>query len=109
MTGQICDLIIFYIREDKQVLCFVELKGTELENAAKQIRNIHQHLRQSLRQSVQFESFRQIEWKACILQGHSAPTNKIAQKSAMGHLGQAFEKDKIIITRNSDLGQFLRR
>jgi hypothetical protein len=109
LLGENCDLIIFYIRKNKRVVCFVELKGTELEKAAKQIKNIHQHLEQFLRQSLQSAFFEQVEWKACIRQHQSAPTNKIEQKQAITYLEQAFERDKITITRNSDLGQFLRR
>ena len=36
---KICDLIVFYAKENERIICFVELKGSKLGTAVEQVTN----------------------------------------------------------------------
>ncbi len=101
--GVICDLVVFYARQDseKKVICLVELKGSDVKHAARQIKSVHQHFSKSLRQHVRW-----IDWRACIYMGGSAHKD---MKKVRLELEKTFGKGNVSITRESDLGSFLRR
>ena len=60
----ICDLVVFHTRKgnDKKVICLVELKGSNVKHAAKQVTNTYQHFCRSLARPL----LQRIDWKACI-------------------------------------------
>ncbi len=102
IKGPLCDLLILYSRRDKTTLCLVELKGKNLKHAVEQLSNTFHALRSKLRKPLAD----QIVWKACIRQqGHSPKETKHLRKT----LEQTFSaKSNVLITRNRDIGQFLR-
>jgi hypothetical protein len=105
ITGAICDLIVSYARQSKEVLCLVESKGKDLEHAAEQVINTCQHLWRYLEQVLEAKSFQRIEWRAYIRQHGSAPT--LRMRRAKARL-EAFSKfSKCAVSRNPDLGRFL--
>jgi len=99
----ICDLVVFHTHRDndKKVICLVELKGSDVKHAAKQVINTYQHFRKSLARPL----LQRIDWKACIYLKGSAPkeTKKVRQD-----LEKTFGRGKVNITSESDLGRFLR-
>ncbi|HFD38750.1 MAG TPA: hypothetical protein ENJ31_02700 [Anaerolineae bacterium] len=101
--GAICDLAVFYVPSDRDrnILCLVELKGSELDRAAEQIRNTYRALSSRLRPHAQ-----QVEWKAYILEHGSAP--KLKRRRARETLQQILGKKAFAIKRDRDLGAFLR-
>jgi hypothetical protein len=107
IIGAICDLIVTYIRETRESLCLVESKGKNLEHAVEQIINTWRYLSQYLAQVLEAESFRQLEWMAYIYQHGSAPSQKT--KKAHAELKASGQFSHFAISRNPDLGQFLRR
>lgn len=63
-SDKICDCIFFYSREGgpENVVCLVELKGTNIDEAAEQILSTYQHLKAKLTA----QHFKKITWKAFI-------------------------------------------
>jgi hypothetical protein len=104
---KVCDYLVFYARknEQKKVLCFVEMKGTRLEDATEQIIKSYQHINELLRSSS-FQQLQYILWKAYICTDGQAP--KEIQKCS-NQLKRAFGKNNYSIARASDLGPLLRR
>ena len=110
IVGAICDCVVYYVKGDKKVLGLVELKGSNLDRALDQIMNTFQCLRQSLRACTLRRDcrpcFLQIDWRAYVHIHGSAPRNT---KQASRLLTQAFGKAKFAITRERNLGSFLRQ
>ncbi|NLZ30767.1 MAG: hypothetical protein GX885_08535, partial [Methanomicrobiales archaeon] len=73
VEGPICDLIIFYSPHDSKdctkVLCFAELKGTDVRRALDQIRSTYQAVKDKVPPNYRDE----IRWKGYILMRGSAP------------------------------------
>ena len=109
IVGAICDCVVYYIKGDKKVLCLVELKGSNVDHAVEQIMNTFQYLKQSLEACTLRREcrscFLQIDWRAYVYVHGSVPRNT---KQASRFLTEAFRKTKFAITRERDLGSFLR-
>lgn len=102
--GEICDLVVFYAHRDnsEKVICLVELKGSDVKHAARQVKNVYQHFRKSLaRQLVP-----RVDWRAFIYMKGKAPKEI---KEVRLELEDIFGKGKVSITRDSDLGSLLRK
>jgi len=41
---KICDLIVFYAKENERIICFVELKGGDIKTAKEQVINTYTYL-----------------------------------------------------------------
>ncbi|MFP5273553.1 hypothetical protein [Coleofasciculus sp.] len=98
----ICDLIVFYAKDNQRMICFVELKGSDLGRAVKQVCNTDKFLRQKLNES---SSFSNLTAKAFIkLKGSIPQEHRRYQEELIKHFGdQNFD-----IGRTTDFGQFLR-
>jgi len=107
ISGAICDLSVTFIREAKESLCLVESKGKNLEHAVEQIVNTWRYLFQYLAQVLGAESFKQLERMAYIYQHGSAPSQRT--KKARAELEAFGQFSHFAISRNPDLGQFLRK
>jgi hypothetical protein len=113
ISGPICDLIVFYRneRENRTVVCLIELKGSELEYAANQIVNTYRHVAGALNQYAHRRSdeyqrqYECVEWKAYIKVHRGSHTQ---HGTAQDCLQKVFGKDNYDIRRNPDIGQFLR-
>lgn len=50
--GQLlCDLLVYYTKEDKKILCLAEAKGRDVPHATEQIKNTYNALLKNLRKS----------------------------------------------------------
>ena len=100
--GKICDLLIFYAPNgsDKKVLCLVELKGSDITRAVKQIKSTYLSLKSTfIRTHLQ-----EIEWKAYVLTAGSSPRNIKENKKC---LIETFGRNNCNISRISDLTGFI--
>jgi len=105
VKGMICDLLVSYSNESNRLLCFVEAKGKNVKHAVRQILNTYRHLRRSLGQS---ELLQQIGLKAYVYQHGSAPSNT-DRTWIKQQLERNFGRGNYRVSRNSDLGSFLRK
>ena len=106
IDGKICDLLVFYAKGDKKVLCLTELKkGSKSEDANEQAVSTYDSLKKVFK-----AYFSQIEWKGYIHLHGSAPGTKKSRKKGK----QAKQKDslkqkfKTKISQDPDMGKFLR-
>ncbi|MBE8990564.1 hypothetical protein [Nostoc sp. LEGE 12450] len=99
---KICDLIVFYAKENKRIICFVELKGSDIKTATKQVIITHTYFKKLLKQSEPSLSFIP---KAYIKSNSSVPQEIDKYKQ---ELKREFGENNYDISRNSDLGNFLR-
>lgn len=103
-----CDCLVFYAREaeKKKILCLVELKGSNLKHAVKQITTTHKHLKEALQHSSGRDHLKHVTWKAYIFQHGQSPKDTIRYKA---QLEEAFGKNNVEILRKEDIGPFLRK
>ncbi|MEA2045364.1 MAG: hypothetical protein U9N48_02385 [Euryarchaeota archaeon] len=102
IEGKICDLLIFYAPKgsDTKVLCLVELKGSDITRAVKQIKSTYQSLKSTFNRT----HLQEIEWKAYVLTTGSSPRNIKENKN---RLIETFDKKNCDISRKSDLTGFI--
>ncbi|AVH72808.1 hypothetical protein [Nostoc sp. 'Lobaria pulmonaria (5183) cyanobiont'] len=99
---KICDLIVFYAKESKRIICFVELKGGDVKTATEQVITTYTYFKKSLKQSELSLNFIA---KAYIKSNSSVPQEIDKYKQ---ELKQTFGEGNYDISKNSDLGNFLR-
>ncbi len=115
VTGLICDLVVFYIREHQgkydKVLCLVESKGCDNRHALRQLKNTYRHLEKELKSRPCKSHLREVDWKAYVFVHGGAPKNTklLKRTQEWRDLIQIFGEDKFAISSNPDLGKFLRR
>lgn len=101
----VCDLLVFYHKDEEIVLCLVELKsGSKAEHATEQITNTYDAFQRLIQFSEHKKLFTRIKWKAYILANGTAPTQNKVIQDKMKKKFVDFE-----IGTKSDLGLFLRR
>ncbi|MFN5240496.1 MAG: hypothetical protein ACK5WC_06860 [Aphanizomenon sp.] len=96
-----CDLIVFYARETERIICFVELKGGDLDKAKKQVINTYEKFNKLVQKSQ--STFTP---KTYIVFNGGSSHNDI--KGFQEELKNKFGEGNYDISRNSDLGNFLR-
>ena len=99
---KICDLIVFYAKENERIICFVELKGCDIKTAKEQVINTYTYLDKALKQSDPSLTFTA---KTYILSKSSMPQELDKYKK---ELKDKFDEGNYDISKNSDLGNFLR-
>lgn len=110
-TDKRCDGIIFYAKDDQDgtVICFVEMKSTNIDDAAVQIQSTRTHIERLLRADCGTDcnrQFQHIHWKACFYH-HGATPDKISRiKKQLGTAGFGDVYD--FTSANNDIGPFLR-
>ncbi|WP_414752068.1 hypothetical protein [Anabaena sp. CCY 9910] len=97
-----CDLIVFYATENKNIICFVELKGRKIENAKEQVINTYTYFKKVFKQSEPSLDFVP---KAYIISNSSLPKEMDKYKQ---ELKTIFGEGNYDINRDPDLGSFLR-
>lgn len=106
ITGPICDGVVYYYAPERKVICFVELKGKNLEGAVKQVVNTLNKFKRGLGRELQGG----IDWKACILYGGAAHSR--ISKNCQAKLRSAFgRKGRGFVTTSApklDIGALLR-
>ncbi|MFN6517328.1 MAG: hypothetical protein RMY29_022880 [Nostoc sp. CreGUA01] len=99
---KICDLIVFYAKEETRIICFIELKGGDIKTATQQVITTFTYFRKLLKQSGISINFIP---KAYIKSNSSAPQEIDKYKQ---QLKEQFGDGNYDISKNSDLGDFLR-
>lgn len=105
--GKICDLMIFYAKDNKKILCFVELKGSgKLGDASEQVISTCQHFKKFLKQ--QFSQKISLEIKAFLLLKGSPP-QEVDRDRYREKLEQTFGRKNYTISKDENgIGNFLR-
>ncbi|MEM8640166.1 MAG: hypothetical protein AAGG51_15310 [Cyanobacteria bacterium P01_G01_bin.54] len=101
---KVCDLVILYANQNRRVICFCELKGSQVNDAKEQIINTHRLLMQYFTKQNLFLS---LESKAIIVPSGSFPkdTKKIREELANTVCSSTQNVD---ICRSREIGDFLR-
>jgi len=115
MVGEglkICDYLVFYMKESeyKEIVCFLELKGRNLEDAVRQVLSTRRRIVDLSYEEIDSKQHAHICWKACICLHGGAPRN---MQSFADELVQVFGRGNIHIkhgvTHYQLLGDFLRK
>lgn len=109
--GKVCDMIVFYCKRNKKVLCLTELKGSDINHAIEQVINTYHSLRRGFKKT----HLSQIEWKVYIHSHGSVPGKRKNKKKGKqtkrddphAPLKKIFNKN-YQITHQPDMGKFLR-
>jgi len=112
----ICDCLIFWGRKNQtgkvseETFCLVELKGSDLKHAMKQILNTHDHLWKSLESSLNKNKLRDIRKKAYIYKhGNTPKESKDKDFVALRKELESTFDGNFAHSRDSDIGPFLRK
>lgn len=108
-NGPVCDLIIYYIKDNEKIICFIELKGSDIQKAIEQIENTFNKFRKSLEQSTRDKDCcphcTNIRYKSYILLHGSAPR---LTKDHGQRLEHCFGRGNVSISRCEDISNFIR-
>ncbi len=108
---KICDYLVFYTKDGDiaEVVCFLELKGSGLKDASKQVLETHQHTIAVLKEISRKEQYQHVSWKVCIcLHGQASRGSRHIQDELI----QTFGKSNICIKHGItkfDIGEILRK
>ena len=93
--------------ENKETVCFLELKGRKLDDAIKQVLSTHEHVKALAKEKIGREHIQHTAWKACICLHGQAPRSG---KRLEEQLKREFGKGNVCIKhgKNYKLGKFLR-
>jgi len=112
----ICDCLIFWCRKNqtgkvsKETFCLVELKGSDLKHAMKQILNTHDHLWNLLEGSPFKNKLQDITKKAYIYKhGNTPKESKDKDFVALRKELESKFDGNFAHSRDSDIGPFLRK
>ncbi|BAZ14561.1 hypothetical protein NIES4071_64050 [Calothrix sp. NIES-4071] len=98
-------MIIFYANTNDKIICFVELKGSDLKTAVQQVINTYESFKRYLVNSKQKSNFINFTAKAYIKFGGSVPQELDKYKK---ELNKVFGEHNFDLSRNEDLGDFIR-
>jgi hypothetical protein len=110
-NNKVCDYIIYYTQEIKQseVGCFLELKGTNLEDAAKQTTETYTHLKTILNTEIHIRHHDNFTWRICIcLHNHAPSVNQRIREDLKRRYGNENVEIKHGTSRHN-IGPLLRR
>lgn len=111
----VCDCLIYFGRINQagrvseETFCLVELKGSDLKHAMKQILNTHDHLWKSLEESPCKNNLESIRKKAYIYKHGNTPKESKDKDFAVLRKELETKFDDFAHRRDSDIGPFLRR
>jgi hypothetical protein len=109
-----CDYLLIYTSENNQnqreILCFIELKGKDLRKAGKQICDTHQYITEFARQFLDNKLESNVTKAAVIFLHERVPSGKSWREREK--LARIFDENCIYIKhavqRNCNFGQFIR-
>lgn len=108
---KICDYFVFYTKDNDnaEVVCLLELKGSGLKDASKQVLETHTYTIAALKEKSRKELYQHISWKVCIcLHGQASR----GSRHIHDELIQRFGKSNICIKHGItkfDMGEILRK
>lgn len=108
---KICDYLVFYTQDGDitEVVCYLELKGSGLKDASKQVLETHQRTIAILKEKSRKEQYQHVSWKVRIcLHGQASRSSRHIQDELI----QTFGKSNICIKHGItkfDMGDLLRK
>jgi hypothetical protein len=108
---KVCDYLIYYSKEEKQneIVCFLELKGTNLEDAKKQVTETYRYLKMLLSAEFRSGEPQSLIWRICIcLHSHAPSTNPHMRDELIRNYGKKNVEIKHGISQHN-IGPLLRR
>ena len=108
---KVCDYLIYYSKEYKQteIVCLLELKGTNLQDAAKQVTETHGHLKILINAEFRSGEPQDLTWRICIcLRSHAPSINQRIRDELKQNYGNKNVEIKHGIAQH-DIGPLLRR
>jgi hypothetical protein len=99
---KICDLIVFYAKDNEKIICFVELKGGDIKTAKEQVINTYTYFKKVIKKVDPSLNFTP---KTYIKSNVSGPQEMGKYQE---ELKAEFGEGNCRISKNSDLGAFLR-
>ncbi|HZU03753.1 MAG TPA: hypothetical protein VFA10_29080 [Ktedonobacteraceae bacterium] len=115
MVGEgvkVCDYLVLYLKDDqdREIVCFLELKGKKLEDAIKQVISMHQRVLALAREKIDREQLQNnVGWKACICLHGQAPRNGARiENQLIEKFGKGNVRIKHGVKHDKLLGEFLR-
>lgn len=116
MVGEgvkVCDYLVLYLKdgEDREIVCFLELKGKNLGDAKEQVFSTEQRVLALAKEKISQERLKSsIGWKVCICLHGQAPRNRTRIED---ELKDKFGKDNVRIKHGVKhdklFGEFLRK
>jgi hypothetical protein len=109
-----CDYLILYTLEknnsQREVVCFLELKGVDFDHAVKQICNTYKYVDALSKRELQQDQYQRVVCSASIIMHNSAPTE--AETRGRKKLKELFGGDNVHVRHvrkhYDKLGDFLR-
>ena len=107
-----CDYVAFYSKENRIVLCFVELKGKDVKHAVEQIIHTYRRIQELLKYRPCWPRLDHITWKAYVCYNAHSPISQT--KPYVDQLKKVFgsEKNYNIVRdrgKKDEFGKFLRK
>ncbi len=108
---KVCDYLIYYSKEDKQteIAWLLELKGTNLEDAKKQVTETYGHLKVLLDAKFRSGEPQGLTWRICICLHNHAPS---VNQRIRNELKESYGNKNVEILHGRaqyNIGPFLRR
>lgn len=106
-----CDYLVYFTEDGNpgEVICFLELKGSRLDDAIKQVLSTHKNFLSIWEEKMGKKQQVFIAWKVCICLHGQAPRNGLRM---VDQLKKTFDKKDICIKHGTKqfklLGEFLR-
>jgi hypothetical protein len=108
---KICDYVVYYAKsdEEKEIICFLELKGKKLEEAARQVISTCYHVNALIKQQIAENQHQKFVRKVCIcLHGQASRLKQSLNDQLIKEFGKDNIRIKHGITHDKELGSFLR-
>src|SRR6266567_8468376 len=108
--NKVCDYLIYYSKDGKrsEIVCFLELKGTNWDDAAKQVTETDEHIKLLLNESIH-TGHQNFIWRVCIcLHNHAPSVNQRIREKLKRKYGSNNVEIKHGVPRHN-IGPFLRR
>ncbi len=110
IDNKVCDYFIYYSMDGRrsEIVCLLELKGTNLEDAEKQVRETHEHLK-LLFNALMYNDNQNLIWRVCIcLHNHAPNVNQRIRDRLKRDYGRGNVEIRHGVSHH-DIGPLLRR
>lgn len=111
-SERICDYLLYYSKVNTQieVICFLELKGTDLATAAEQIDATYTKTKALMQETIHSRYHANLRFRACICLRSQAPsTSQRIRDSLIQKFGGGRNVEVRHGVKRHDIGPFLRR
>lgn len=105
-----CDYLVLYSKKDNraEIICFLELKGSDLKHATDQIINTYNHPKILAEGEIEKSRLSQITWKVSICMKSHPPSNDQHSRDRLAKVFKQHVRIRHGIKHDKLLGSFLR-